>query len=141
MRHALALYQSYDAPAVIALHHHKHHIEQGGQHRGNDEYQISAEALRAKAESEPDSYDAENGYRDIHGKETWFAPAVRYALTECTKNADGSYTMEVYLLAADPQTGEAAEYCNTPMLVTVDLSGGHPVFLSARAKDLLSEQA
>lgn len=102
---------------------------------------ISAEALREKAGSEPDSYDVENGYRDIHGKETLFAPAVKYALTECTKNADGSYTMEVYLLATDPQTGEAAEYCNTPMLVTVDLSGGHPVFLSARAKDLLSEQA
>ena len=100
---------------------------------------ISAEALRAKAESEPDSYDAEKGYRDIYGGGTWFAPAIKSALTECTQNADGTYTMEVYLLSADPQTGETAEYCNAPMLVTVDLSSGHPVFLSARAKDLLSK--
>lgn len=100
---------------------------------------IPAEALRAKAESEPDSYDAEKGYRNIHGQGIWYAPVVKSALTECVRNADGTYTMEVYLLAADPQTGEAAEYCNTPMLVTVDLSGDHPVFLSARAKDLLSK--
>lgn len=100
---------------------------------------ISAEALRAKAESEPDSYDAEKGYRNIHDQGIWYAPVVKSALTECAQNADGTYTMEVYLLAADPQTGEAAEYCNTPMLVTVDLSGDHPVFLSARAKDLLSK--
>ena len=100
---------------------------------------ISAEALRAKAESEQDSYDAEKGYRNIHDQGIWYAPVVKSALTECVRNADGTYTMEVYLLAADPQTGESAEYCNTPMLVTVDLSGDHPVFLSARAKDLLSK--
>lgn len=100
---------------------------------------ISAEALRAKAESEPGSYDAEKGYRDIHGHGVWYSPVVKYVLTECVQNADGTYTMEVYLLAADPQTGEAAEYCNTPMLVTVDLNGDHPVFLSAQVKDLLSK--
>ena len=100
---------------------------------------ISAETLRTKAESESDSYDAEKGYRNIHGQGILYAPVVKSALTECAQNADGTYTMEVYLLAADPQTGEAAEHCNTPMLVTVDLSGGHPVFLSARVKDLLSE--
>lgn len=100
---------------------------------------ISAEALRAKAESEPDSYDAEMGYRNIHDQGILYAPVVKSALTECAQNADGTYTMEVYLLATDPQTGEAAEYCNTPMLVTVDLSNDHPVFLSARAKDLLSK--
>ena len=79
------------------------------------------------------------GYRNIHDQGILYAPVVKSALTECAQNADGTYTMEVYLLATDPQTGEAAEYCNTPMLVTVDLSNDHPVFLSARANDLLSK--
>lgn len=90
---------------------------------------VDADYLRRVSEVEAGSYDESKGYCNIYSRGTTLTPTAKAALTGYKDNADGTFEMEVTILAIAPMTGEAAEYCNPPMEVTVDMRSGHPVFL------------
>lgn len=96
---------------------------------------VDADYLRRVSEVEAGSYDESKGYCNIYSRGTTLTPTAKAALTGYKDNADGTFEMEVTILAIAPMTGEAAEYCNPPMEVTVDMRSGHPVFLMGMVKD------
>ena len=52
------------------------------------------------------------------------------------ENEDGTFTMVVVLQVIHPGTNEPSEFGNDPLEVVVDMRSGHPVFLSAKIKEL-----
>lgn len=97
---------------------------------------LDSDSLRKDSENEPGSYERQKGYRNIYSRGNDITPTAKAALTGYKENADGTFEMEVTLLPIAPLTGEAAEYCNPPMEVVVDMHSGHPVFLMGMVKDI-----
>lgn len=96
---------------------------------------VDADYLRRVSEVEAGSYDESKGYCNIYSRGTTLTPTAKAALTGYKDNADGTFEMEVTILAIAPMTGEAAEYCNPPINLPTRLGALEHIAVTRR--DLL----
>ena len=97
---------------------------------------VTPEMLQEKANNTPGSYDAGHGYCDVNAIGIELTPIVDASLVGYSENEDGTFTMVVVLQVIHPGTNEPSEFGNDPLEVVVDMRSGHPVFLSAKIKEL-----
>ena len=92
--------------------------------------------LQEKASKVSGCFDVGRGYCDVYNDGIELTPIVDAVLTGYSENEDGTFTMEVVLQVIAPGTNEPSEYGNDPMVVNVDTSSGHPVFLTGMIKSI-----
>lgn len=97
---------------------------------------IPAQELRENAAEQKGYYYEGKGYCDPDDLGVTLTPLADAALLGYEEKDADIFIMTVCLCLQDPETGEPMEYANTPMAVTVDLSTGRPVFLSALPTEL-----
>lgn len=97
---------------------------------------VTPEMLQEKASKVSGCYDVDRGYCDVYNDGIELTPIVDAVLTGYSENEDGTFTMEVVLQVIAPGTNEPSEYGNDPMVVNVDTSSGHPVFLTGMIKSI-----
>ena len=99
-------------------------------------FEVTPEMLQEKASKVSGCYDVGRGYCDVYNDGIELTPIVDAVLTGYSENEDGTFTMEVVLQVIAPGTNEPSEYGNDPMVVNVDTSSGHPVFLTGMIKSI-----